>query len=74
MRKYFVKYEKKVEVVSVHDLSNLAKAVVGEENVDEDNTEWIDYSTNDPGFDHITGNKIVEEVLGMNVKENYEEH
>ena len=57
-----------------HDLANLAKSVAGGENVDEDNIiEWIDCDTNDPGFEHVTDEQIVEEALGKNLEESDEE-
>ena len=57
-----------------HDLANLAKSVAGEENVDEDNIiEWIDCDINDPRFEHVIDEQIVEEVLGKNLEESDEE-
>lgn len=71
VEKSLVESEKKEEEVSVHDL---AKSVAGGENVDEDNIiEWIACDTNDPGFEHVTDEQIVEEALGMNLEESDEE-
>ena len=68
VEKTLVESEEKGEEVSVHDLANLAKSVAGGENVDEDNIiEWIDCDTNDPGFEHVTDEQIVEEALGKNL-------
>ena len=74
VEKFLVESEKKEEEVSVHDLANLAKSVAGGENVDEGNiTEWIDCDSNDPGFEHVTVDQIVEEALGVNLEESDEE-
>ena len=74
VEKTLVESEEKGEEVSVHDLANLAKSVAGGENVDEDNIiEWIDCDINDPSFEHVTDEQIVEEALGKNLEESDEE-
>ena len=74
VEKSLVETEKKDEEVSVHDLANLAKSVPGGENVEEDNIiEWIDCDIDDPGFEHITDDQIVEDALGINLEESDEE-
>ena len=63
-------YSRLKEEVFTSDLANLTNSVLRGENIDEENIiEWINCDTNDPGFEQLIDEQIVNKTKGVGLEE-----